>query len=125
MNPDAVRDAIGNAKRNGASNVRFYRADAGEFMAKMAERGERADVLFLDPPRGGSTELFLKSAARLAPGRIVYISCNPQTLGRDLKVLRRLGYQAGEVWPVDMFPWTESCEAVCSLTRGASRPGRA
>lgn len=123
VNPDAVRDAIGNAKRNGASNVRFYRADAGEFMAKMAERGERADVLFMDPPRGGSTELFLKSAARLAPGRIVYISCNPQTLGRDLKVLRRLGYQAGEVWPVDMFPWTESCEAVCSLTRGASRPG--
>ena len=117
LNPDAVRDAAVNAKRNGIGNVRFYQADAGDFMRKMAAQGERADVLFMDPPRGGSTEAFMRSAAKLGPERIVYISCNPETLGRDLKVFRTLGYLAGEVWPVDMFPWTESCEAVCALTR--------
>lgn len=122
INPDAVRDAVINAKKNGVSNVRFYRADAGDFMVKMAQDGERADVLFMDPPRSGSTEKFLQSAAALAPERIVYISCNPETLGRDLKVLDRLGYQAGKIWPVDMFPWTESCEAVCALDRKRRRP---
>ena len=60
----------------------------------------------------------MRSAAKLGPDRIVYISCNPETLGRDLKVFRRLGYQAGEVWPVDMFPWTESCETVVLLSKG-------
>ena len=122
INPDAVRDAVINAKKNGVSNVRFYRADAGDFMVKMAQDGERADVLFMDPPRSGSTEKFLQSAAALAPERLVYISCNPETLGRDLKVLDRLGYQAGKIWPVDMFPWTESCEAVCALDRKRRRP---
>ena len=122
INPDAVRDAVINAKKNGVSNVRFYRADAGDFMVKMAQDGGRADVLFMDPPRSGSTEKFLQSAAALAPERIVYISCNPETLGRDLKVLDRLGYQAGKIWPVDMFPWTESCEAVCALDRKRRRP---
>ena len=58
----------------------------------------------------------MRSAAKLGPDRIVYISCNPETLGRDLKVFRKLGYQAGEVWPVDMFPWTESCETVVLLS---------
>ena len=122
INPDAVRDAVINAKKNGVSNVRFYRADAGDFMVKMAQDGERADVLFMDPQRSGSTEKFLQSAAALAPERLVYISCNPETLGRDLKVLDRLGYQAGKIWPVDMFPWTESCEAVCALDRKRRRP---
>lgn len=122
INPDAVRDAVINAKKNGVSNVRFYRADAGDFMVKMAQDGGRADVLFMDPPRSGSAEKFLQSAATLIPERIVYISCNPETLGRDLKVLDRLGYQAGKIWPVDMFPWTESCEAVCALDRKRRRP---
>ncbi|HJA92505.1 MAG TPA: 23S rRNA (uracil(1939)-C(5))-methyltransferase RlmD [Candidatus Eisenbergiella merdipullorum] len=117
LNPDAVRDAITNAKRNHITNVRFHRTDAGEFMAKMAAAGEHADVLFMDPPRSGSTREFLNCAARLGPKRIVYISCNPETLGRDLKVLRTLDYRAGEVWPVDMFPWTESCEAVVKLEK--------
>lgn len=59
----------------------------------------------------------MRSTAKLGPERIVYISCNPETLGRDLKVFRRLGYQAGEVWPVDMFPWTESCETCVLLSK--------
>ena len=121
LNPDAVRDAVTNAKRNGITNARFYRADAGDFMVKMAEKGERADVLFMDPPRSGSTETFIRSAVRLGPDRIVYISCSPQTLGRDLKVFGRLGYQAGKIWPVDMFPWTESCEAVVLLSHKKTR----
>ena len=86
-------------------------------MTAMAAEGERTDVLFIDPPRAGSTETFLDAAVRLRPERIVYISCNPETLARDLKYIRKKGYRAQEVWPVDMFPWTESCEAVCVLKR--------
>ena len=116
QNRDAVRDAIINAKRNQAKNVRFYEADAGEFMTGMAARGERADVVFMDPPRAGSDEAFLSSLVRLSPRRVVYVSCNPETLGRDLKYLTRHGYEAAGCWPVDMFPWTGSIEAVCMLT---------
>lgn len=115
LNPDAVRDAIANAKLNGIKNVRFYRADAGEFLSQMADAGEQADVLFLDPPRSGSTETFLQSAAKLGPKRIVYISCNPVTLGRDVAVLRKLGYEAKEAGAVDMFPWSGHVETVCLL----------
>ena len=77
LNREAVKDAIGNAKGNGVKNIRFYQADAGEFMVAMAERGEGMDVVFMDPPRAGSAEAFLQSVARLAPKKIVYISCNP------------------------------------------------
>ena len=117
LNRQAVKDAIWNARRNGVKNARFFEGDAGEFMTAMAAEGERTDVLFMDPPRAGSTETFLDAAVRLRPERIVYISCNPETLARDLKYIRKKGYRAQEVWPVDMFPWTESCEAVCVLKR--------
>lgn len=117
LNPDAVRDAIVNAKINGIKNVRFYKADAGQFLTQMAEEGAKADVLLMDPPRSGSTEEFLQSAALLGPEKIVYISCNPVTLGRDLMVLRKLGYRAEEVWPVDMFAWSGHVETVCLLER--------
>ena len=117
LNPDAVRDAIMNAKINGIKNVRFYKADAGQFLTQMAEEGAKADVLLMDPPRSGSTEEFLQSAALLGPEKIVYISCNPVTLGRDLMVLRKLGYRAEEVWPVDMFPWSGHVETVVLMSR--------
>ena len=117
LNPDAVKDAIVNAKINGIKNVRFYKADAGQFLTQMAEEGAKADVLLMDPPRSGSTEEFLQSAALLGPEKIVYISCNPVTLGRDLMVLRKLGYRAEEVWPVDMFPWSGHVETVCLLSK--------
>ena len=117
LNPDAVKDAIVNAKINGIKNVRFYKADAGQFLTQMAEEGAKADVLLMDPPRSGSTEEFLQSAALLGPEKIVYISCNPVTLGRDLMVLRKLGYRAEEVWPVDMFPWSGHCESIVLLRR--------
>ena len=89
LNRDAVRDAIFNCKRNGVRNARFYCADAGKFMTAMAQEGERADVLFMDPPRAGSSPEFLRAAAVLAPDRIVYISCNPETQSRDLAVLTK------------------------------------
>lgn len=117
LNPDAVRDAIRNAKVNGVKNIRFYQADAGAYMVQMAEQGEHADVVFMDPPRAGSDEAFLSSVVKLAPERIVYISCNPETLARDLKYLVKQGYVAGEAWPYDMFPWTGHVETVCLLSR--------
>ena len=119
LNPDAVKDAIGNARANGIKNVRFYQNDAGVFMTGMAEEGETADVVFMDPPRAGSDEAFLSSVIRLRPERIVYISCNPETLERDLKYLTKRGYQARQAWPVDMFPMVNHIENVVLLTRRA------
>lgn len=117
LNPDAVRDAIANAKRNGISNVRFYRADAGEFMTGMARDGESVDVVFMDPPRAGSDEAFLSSVVTLGPERIVYISCNPETLARDLRYLKKEGYAAREAYGVDMFGWSGHVETVALLSR--------
>ena len=112
LNRDAVKDAIINAKRNNIRNEQFYNADAGQFMVELAEQKEKVDVVLMDPPRAGSDEAFLSSVVRLAPGKIVYVSCNPETLARDLKYLTRHGYQAVECQPVDMFPWTKHVESV-------------
>lgn len=117
MNPSAVRDAITNSKINGIKNVRFYKDDAGHFLESMAADGVKADVVMMDPPRAGSSEEFLTSAALMGPKKIVYISCNPVTLERDVAFLEKKGYRAREVWPVDMFPWTSSIEAVVLLTK--------
>lgn len=130
LNRDAVRDAVINAKRNQIRNVQFYNADAGKFMVEMADyrpKGEdrkksegllpEVDVVFMDPPRAGSDEAFLESVVKLAPKRVVYVSCNPETLARDLKYLTKRGYEAVECQPVDMFPWTVHVETVSLLTR--------
>ena len=119
LNRDAVRDAVTNARQNQAKNIRFYCADAGQFMVDMAEAGEKADVVFMDPPRSGSDEAFLSSVVRLAPKRVVYISCNPQTQARDLKYLCQNGYKAEGAWPFDLFPHTEHVETVVLLSKGA------
>lgn len=117
LNKDAVRDAVTNAKKNEIHNIRFVNKDAGEFMTEMAEQGEHADVVFMDPPRAGSDEAFLSSVIKLAPEKIVYISCNPETLERDVKFLSKKGYEVKKVQPVDMFPWTEHVETVCALNK--------
>ena len=117
LNPDAVKDAIVNAKRNGIKNVRFYRNDASVFMRQMANEGESVDVVFMDPPRSGSDEKFLSSVVTLRPKRIVYVSCEPTTLARDLKYITKHGYRAVTAVPFDMFPATEHCETVCLLSR--------
>lgn len=116
-NRDAVRDAIQNAKQNAADNVRFYTADAGEFLQGMAQAGAHADVVILDPPRAGSDKRFLSSLCRLAPERVVYVSCNPETLARDLDYLTAHGYRVTKIQPVDMFPHTEHIETVVQLCR--------
>ncbi len=117
VNRDAIHDAIGNAKLNGTQNIHFYCNDAGEFMSRMAADGERADVIFMDPPRAGSDKAFLSSMLTLSPKKIVYISCNPETQARDLAFLTRNGYKVRKIQPVDMFPHTAHVETVCLLTR--------
>ena len=118
LNRDAVQDAIGNARHNGVKNARFFAADATRWIREAAAAGEKADVIFMDPPREGSTPEFLASVARMAPKRVVYVSCNPVTLARDLATLTKLGYKAEGFTPVDMFPHTEHIETVVLLSKG-------
>lgn len=117
LNPDAVRDARINAKENKITNARFYQGDAGEFMENMAENGEHADVVFMDPPRTGSDKKFMSAVIKLNPSRIVYISCGPETLARDLEYLTKHGYDVRKIQPVDMFSFTDHCENICLLTK--------
>ena len=117
LNKDAVNDAVLNAKANKADNTKFYQGDAGDFMLEMAQEGEHLDVVILDPPRNGSDEQFLGSLIKLSPPTVVYISCGPESLARDLKVLVSGGYKVKEMVPFDMFPWTEHTEVVCRLTK--------
>lgn len=119
LNPEAVRNAVSNAKRNQRKNIRFVQGDAGEYMQKMAAQRETMDVVLMDPPRAGSDEAFLSSLVTLAPEKVVYISCNPVTLARDLKYLGKRGYRVNRAVPVDMFPWTaeEHVETVVLLSR--------
>ncbi len=117
LNPDAVKDAISNCKRNGMKNARFYCDDAGEFMQALAENGESADVVFMDPPRSGSSRKFIESLAAMGPERVVYISCNPETLARDLVLLTKKGYGVRKIQPVDMFPHTNHIECVVEMVK--------
>ena len=121
LNRDAVQDAIGNAKHNGVKNARFFAADATRWISEAAAAGERADVIFMDPPREGSTPQFLDSVARMAPKRVVYVSCNPETLARDLALLTKKGYRVESSTPVDMFPHSEHIETVCLLSKLQSK----
>ena len=117
LNPDAVRDARINAKENKITNARFYQGDAGEFMENMAENGEHADVVFMDPPRTGSDKKFMSSVIKLNPSRIVYISCGPETLARDLEYLTTHGNEVRKIQPVDMFSFTDHSENINLLTK--------
>lgn len=133
LNRAAVRDAVTNAKINGIKNVDFYCNDAGKFMIQLAEAGEKVDVVFMDPPRSGSTVEFMEALFKLAPKKVVYISCNPETLARDLKYLTGRGtegksgtaakeradrkgrYRVAGITPVDMFPYTDKIEVVINM----------
>lgn len=121
LNRDAVKDAITNAKRNKANNIYFYNQDAGEFMIQMAQEKQSVDVIFLDPPRSGSTEQFLNALISMNPKKVIYISCNPVTLERDLSYLVGRGYEAKKAVPVDMFPGTEHCEVIVELCQTIKR----
>lgn len=119
LNKDAVKDAINNARLNSCKNVRFYNNDAGKFMIDMAVKGEKkVDVVFMDPPRSGSTKVFMSSVIKLSPKKIVYISCGPDTLLRDLRyITKNSDYKVEKMIACDMFCWTEHCEMVVLLSR--------
>ncbi len=118
LNKEAVRDAINNAKLNGCKNISFYNNDAGKFMVQMAEQGAKVDVVFMDPPRTGSDQAFMSSVMKLAPERIVYISCGPDTLARDLKYMTKSGkYKVKRMVGCDMFSFTEHIESIVLLER--------
>ena len=126
LNPDAVKDAISNAKVNEIKNIRFINEDATKWMInysatlkvitdKKEKAGKRPDLLIMDPPRSGSTPEFINAAANLNIKRIVYVSCDPVTLARDLKLFIKRGYSLKTIAPFDMFPWTEHIECVTLL----------
>ncbi|MBQ8559485.1 MAG: 23S rRNA (uracil(1939)-C(5))-methyltransferase RlmD [Tyzzerella sp.] len=118
LNGDAVRDARMNAKENKMQNIEFRQGDAGEFMVAMAAKGQNVDVVFMDPPRAGSDEKFLSSVVKMGPKKVVYISCNPVTLERDLKYLVKHKYEVKKIQPVEMFPFTEHVETIVLLSKG-------
>lgn len=111
---EAIRDAINNAKRNNITNEIFVVGDASEYMVNFAKEKGKVDVVFMDPPRKGSDDKFLNSVLTLLPKRIVYVSCDPTTLARDIKKLS-LKYEIETIQPVDMFPMTYHVETVVSL----------
>ncbi|MDD3415928.1 MAG: 23S rRNA (uracil(1939)-C(5))-methyltransferase RlmD [Lachnospiraceae bacterium] len=118
LNPDAVRDAVTNARKNNIKNIDFYTKDASVFMTELAEAGDqKIDVVFMDPPRSGSTEQFMDACTKLAPKKIVYISCNPHSLARDLEYVTKKGYRVKKMVGVDLFPWTKHCEVCVELCR--------
>ncbi|MBQ7534219.1 MAG: 23S rRNA (uracil(1939)-C(5))-methyltransferase RlmD [Stomatobaculum sp.] len=115
LNPEAVKDAEANAKANGIRNISFYANDAGVFLEDLAEEGVQPDVVLMDPPRTGSTPEFIKSVCSAKPERVVYVSCNPETLARDVDIFRRYNFRMEEAWPFDNFPLTEHIETVALL----------
>ena len=108
-----------NARANNLKNIRFYQGDAGEFMEAVAEESEKPDVVFMDPPRAGSDEKFLSSLIKMSPKTVVYISCNPETLARDLAYIdKNSTYKIQKIQRVDMFPHTAHIETVVLLSKG-------
>ncbi len=113
----AIHDARENARHNGVENASFEVADAGQYLLNRSSSDATIDVLMMDPPRSGASESFLEAAARCAPARIVYISCNPETQLADITQLKRSGYVLQAVQPVDVFPHTNHVETVALLSK--------
>ena len=117
LNKDAYQDAIINAKLNGVKNIKFFNDDSTKFMTSLAQANEKIDVLIMDPPREGSTDAFIDALNTLKPKRIVYVSCDPKTLVRDLYKISRVGYKLLNVLGVDMFARTANLECVVLLEK--------
>lgn len=115
--PQAVEDARRNAARNGIQNARFFCEDADAAAARLAAEGLQPDVVILDPPRKGCAPAVVHTVAAMAPRRVVYVSCDPATLARDLAAFAQLGYTTREATPVDMFPRTAHVETVVLMSR--------
>ncbi len=118
QNPSAVDDAKFNAFQNGIDNASFVCDDAGKWMSRFALEGKTVSTVVTDPPRAGCSREFLDSLLQLTPKKIVYVSCNPETLSRDLFVLKKGGYKAKKIQPVDMFPFTGHVESVVLMSQG-------
>lgn len=116
LNSGAIKDARENAQRNGVTNARFYAQDAGKFMQQQAREKKRFDVVMLDPPRRGCTPDFLAALVKLAPEKVVYISCNPVTQARDVEYLKNEGYVVRKVQSVDLFAQTAHAETCVLLS---------
>jgi 23S rRNA (uracil1939-C5)-methyltransferase len=114
---EAVADARKNARLNGFRNCRFEAGDAADLLEELAEEGERIDVVVLNPPRKGCDKDVLQGVASLSPRRVVYVSCSPESLMRDLDILKKLGYVCSEIQPVDMFPQTVHVENVALIEK--------
>ena len=119
--PQAIEDAIENAQLNDIENVEFLTGEAETIIPELAATGLKADVVLVDPPRKGCDQKLLEAIVEMAPDRMVYVSCNPATLARDLKFMDENGYKTVEVQPVDMFPWTVHVECVVLLTNVTSK----
>lgn len=117
LSAEAVKNARHNARINGVKNAVFACGDAGETLAEAARAGEHFDLVFLDPPREGASEKFLASLSAAAPKRVVYVSCGPESLARDLSFLAKRGWRVVRARPVDMFPHTEHVETVVLMSR--------
>lgn len=117
INKDTVKDAKENAHLNGVDNIKFFTADAGKFMTELAENRTKIDAVIMDPARAGADIPFLSSLVKLSPEKVIYVSCNPETLARDLRYLTKNGYKVRKIQPVDMFPHTEHIENVVLLKR--------
>ncbi len=115
--PEAIEDARENAARNGIANAEFFCGDASAVAAKLAAEGLRPDVVTVDPPRRGLAEDVVRAIADMAPQRVVYVSCDPATLARDVKRFSTLGYEAARACAVDMFPKADHVETVCCLSK--------
>mgnify|MGYP000756558772 CR=1 FL=1 len=115
--PEAIRDARASARRNGVENVEFLGGDAADVAAELALRQLRPDVICVDPPRKGLVPEVIASIAAMAPRRVVYVSCDPGTLGRDVKRFAEMGYLARRAVAVDLFPRTRHVETVVLLSR--------
>lgn len=122
--PEAVANAKENARINHIENAQFVCQDASVFAAAYARDQKKADVVFIDPPRKGMSEQGIEDTSLLAPEKIVYISCNPRTLARDIKLFMAKGYICRYIQPVDMFPHTANLEAVCLLLKDKSNPAK-
>ena len=115
--PQAVKNAKTNAKLNGIGNVRFICADAGQAAAMLADEGNKPDVIVVDPPRKGIDQTTIEVIGKMAPARLVYVSCDPATLARDIKLLAEQGYTLQKYKVYDLFPRTSHVETVALLSK--------
>lgn len=117
INAKAISDAKNNAKLNNINNISFVKDDASEYMYKLYQQMAKVDAIIMDPPRSGSNEKFIRSACKIDPSRIVYISCDPTTQIRDIKIFNKYGYYCDQIYPFDMFSHTNHIESIVLLTK--------